>query len=367
MQKDQVVYFLSYFGIALALASSLWGVFKGKALDAISGRTIVTRDGWITVGLILLGFTVTIASNLIKEQLDKEKAERRIAIERLAALKLAVASQPLQTLKLEWRFYVPKEEIPAAQKLEQEAEDNVESVSDDFKHVNVEDHSRWYGGNRRAHLLYGWFRRLIEPSLEFGDLLVRIPLNESGSAVLPVGILVDAVEEKIAAGVDSYNIINFDPASIDEEFFKQRTRWPDSNGSSSLSVTDDGALIEADIYFDPVVTLNSIDKVTDRLFTLAHMPNKLDIYVLANVAKSPWDLANFSGPMVSSMAPDVNSDYPGKGIGRLRIVVNELDEIASNYTLSLISRGNIVDPPGPEASDEVYAKYALIRAEKTAE
>ncbi|WP_299476737.1 hypothetical protein [uncultured Roseibium sp.] len=369
--------------MALTAFSSAWGMLHETTEDRGAGKRALTKSGQVAMILIVIGLAINISSRAIKSANDAFAAEQRISQNRLQALRLAVGSQPLQTLKLHWEFTnLPDHVTNEIKKRFDEVSDAV-SLDDDHKYISHKDHLTWINSLERDQVAYPFFSYIASNRWDYGDgIVIRVPIYGTQAAVLPIGILpleqsvfeTDAHKSKanylagwnletnlladVGAGIDFEQYIYADPASIDHEFFEQRTRWPQLQSTSTLEGSKFTFVVELELE----ALGDAIDRVSEDLAVLAQLPTEMEILILSDVSALPWPANNLSGQLASAEESTSGTNTPEIGDAFLKMVPNGIDELAVLYDLRLAYHGKLTERSGPESLNADFSAAARLTA-----
>src|SRR5262245_37697875 len=95
---------LKYAGLLLATVASIWGAVTQTTAKGPKGKTIISRAGWVTIGFIVVGMLIAIATNILEDIENDKLGKLREWRESERAHQIIAASQPLRTLTLRWEF-----------------------------------------------------------------------------------------------------------------------------------------------------------------------------------------------------------------------------------------------------------------------
>ncbi len=348
---EWILNILKYAGLVLAAASSIWSATNVESREA-GGVRKLTRAGKVAIGLTLLGLLISVASNLLQDQLNAENAQSAAAKELARMNRIIISGQPLTQLHLSWTFHEVKEPLLAFLKTAdgtmredwQQAFFNVPMSSDDVAVMNSQ------------YELFPFLNFLAHDSLDqpkTANVLAMIALDDGLNAVLPFGSLETAIAPPPDAAVKPAPEGAAGPVGVVDWEYVQRFILSGSfEGANTpiLAITHD-ADVDISWNLDPVMFSRAIDRRERSVGVPAGLPFELKIVLFYDIAELPFHMANLVGSSRLFSWGDLWNEQ-AKAVPRtpglfsassIEFVPNGLTDEAVRYALKRVSQNPVLD------------------------
>ena len=94
--------FLTHAGLVIAAISSIWGTTHELRVSK-DGEKVLSLKGYVAIAFTVLGLLVSIAARIVSDEQAAQTRHKEIQ-EEIARTNQIIASQPLLSLDMEWRF-----------------------------------------------------------------------------------------------------------------------------------------------------------------------------------------------------------------------------------------------------------------------
>lgn len=321
---------LKYAGVILAAISSIWGAVNVISKE-IEGRKKLTRAGKISLLLTIIGFTITITSNILQDNLNSRKAQEAAIKELKKTNKIILAGQPLLSLDFKLRFSKDNNLFQLLKTAESTAE------ADQMYQEGIKANSRL-----QAIKLRYFFYPLIAASLngrlpqKSEKFLFLISLDNDQQTILPFGYLDDTT------GLYFSNPNQGDafPMGV----------VPDGESQKSAFFGHSGDIKHPQFYNDSnSVTLgwnlnsntlfNCLDRLNSNIALTANLPAALKIAILYDIDTLPFSKWNTTASFEFNTwneVKDLHGEVPLSHLyanSAIDLIPNQLSEQMAHYEL----------------------------------
>ncbi|WP_421997037.1 hypothetical protein [Reyranella sp.] len=386
MDYLDILAILKVAGFVVTAASTLWALTQKLSEDDASGRKRLTRAGWVALTFVIVGALTSVLSFDLESRRRIEDA--RVAQQRDAQRlkRLIVAGQTITSFAIEWQFSDVSDSL---QKSFEATEEKLEKLPDQdeerFKQLHGVEREESFALLRRYWQLYPFFQEIGGAKSGDSSVVVVIALDNPAATVASFGILDYAPTPEAKGRFGEASRRNYTSehtkdagAGIEfnetvEAFFRMNQEAPRSRSSplagGSPTLTRRGSQFLVTWHVAAAHLAATIDRVSGGVSTSASLPDALRILVLYRLFDLPVRPSNFAVPLwrenylgdPSLFNVANGSSKPRVPFGRsvLRIVPNEMGEVAATYDVEPIKRVRIANA-NPEIQEDYCDALVLV-------
>lgn len=282
--------FLKYTGLIIAAASSVWGITT-DVTKKVHRRKRLTRGGYISISLTLLGFLISVGSTVVEDRQKSIEQENALRADIRKTNRIILASQPLTSMTLFWEFHEVADSVVRI------VTDGTRIADSLVGHEQGERGRSQNGGTYRENTLYPFLSSIVHRPMQTDSLpfLFLIGLDDTKNTVLPLGYLFQSVtfnggpldsliarHQQLPAGIET-------DEGIDAGFCGHGDAV---NASPSIAVRRDTVSVSWDL--DPLTFSHSICQEIASVHPTANLPDTLHILLIYNFKELPFPSTNLS-------------------------------------------------------------------------
>jgi hypothetical protein len=358
---------LKYVGLCLAAGSSVWGTIHNLTIDSPDGRRRITKAGFISIGLTILGLVVGVVSEDLQRRQSATEQSNQVTREAKRTNEIIIAAQPLASLFFSLSLRSSDESLlkqykDAKQAIQENAETSqggVPSVPFDTMEYESEliPFLRYLAVlSRQGDTSQQITTEQYKSSTQMETVFAILPLDDSANTVLSFGRL-----ENEAQWYDSKSKFQLSTGFLP---INSNARPGNSVPHLQVDLNDHGASnyrLTWDL--DPVTLENAINRGVEHIRATGKLPPKLEFAIFTGDEILPFGEGNFAESRAVNLWRSTTSSGEKKKSRAnlppivLTIQVNGFTELTYSYRLVAIEQHTLYD----REEDEFEISCALLR------